>query len=40
MAGEAAQSLRDRKPAFRNSFPITTLDPDVWIGQGRSSGRA
>lgn len=34
MAGEAAQSLRDRKPAFHDSCPVTTLGPDVWVGQG------
>lgn len=34
MAGEAAPSLHSRKRPFRDSCPITTLGPDVWIGQG------
>ncbi len=34
MAGAAAEEIHRRKPAFTASCPITTLGPDVWIGQG------
>lgn len=34
MAGDAAPSVHARKVLFDGSCPITTLGPDVWIGQG------
>lgn len=34
LAGEGARSVHDRKPSFRDSCPVTTLGPDVWVGQG------
>lgn len=34
MAGENAASVQARKARFPQSCPITTLGPDVWIGQG------
>jgi len=34
MAGGAAPGIHARKSRFPQSCPITTLGPDVWIGQG------
>lgn len=34
MAGAEAPSIHTRKSRFPGSCPITTLGPDVWIGQG------
>lgn len=34
MLGEAALDLGPRVPVFAGSCPVTTLGPDVWIGQG------
>ncbi len=34
MAGPDAATLHDRKRPFAASCPVTTLGPDVWIGQG------
>lgn len=34
MLGEAAKGLGRRIPVFSGSCPVTTLGPDVWIGQG------
>jgi len=34
MAGADAPAIHARKPHFADSCPITTLGPDVWIGNG------
>jgi acetyltransferase-like isoleucine patch superfamily enzyme len=34
ITGEAAQALHARKRPFPQGCPVTTLGPDVWIGQG------
>ena len=34
MAGERAAEVRGKSRPFPGSCPITTLEPDVWIGQG------
>lgn len=34
MMGEAAEGLARRIKVFAGSCPVTTLGPDVWIGQG------
>jgi acetyltransferase-like isoleucine patch superfamily enzyme len=34
MARDAASDIHARKRPFPNSCPVTTLGPDVWIGQG------
>jgi acetyltransferase-like isoleucine patch superfamily enzyme len=34
LAGAAVRAIHARKRPFRDSCPVTTLGPDVWIGQG------
>jgi acetyltransferase-like isoleucine patch superfamily enzyme len=34
LAGDAASAIRAKSPPFPGSCPITTLEHDVWIGQG------
>ena len=34
MAGERAAMVRAKSRPFPGSCPVTTLEPDVWIGQG------
>ena len=34
MAGDGAAQIQARKRPFAASCPITTLGPDVWVGQG------
>jgi acetyltransferase-like isoleucine patch superfamily enzyme len=34
MAGDAAAGIRAKSAPFPGSCPVTTLEPDVWIGQG------
>jgi acetyltransferase-like isoleucine patch superfamily enzyme len=34
LAADRAPGIHARKRPYRNSCPVTTLGPDVWIGQG------